>query len=91
MNILIIKPSSLGDVIHALPFLKAVKDRYPDDICEKVTGSLKELNYINDDKLINMNNVEWIETNVEAHRVDEAGRPGVPVFFRQLHRFVDGR
>lgn len=30
MNILIIKPSSLGDIIHALPFLKAVKDRYPD-------------------------------------------------------------
>jgi lipopolysaccharide heptosyltransferase I len=30
MKILIIKPSSLGDVIHALPFLKAVKDSFPD-------------------------------------------------------------
>jgi ADP-heptose:LPS heptosyltransferase len=30
MKILIIKPSSLGDVIHALPFLKAVKDSYPE-------------------------------------------------------------
>lgn len=30
MKILIIKPSSLGDIIHALPFLKAVKDRLPD-------------------------------------------------------------
>lgn len=29
MKVLIIKPSSLGDVIHALPFLKAVKDSYP--------------------------------------------------------------
>jgi ADP-heptose:LPS heptosyltransferase len=29
MNMLIIKPSSLGDIIHALPFLKAVKDKYP--------------------------------------------------------------
>lgn len=30
MNILIIKPSSLGDIIHALPFLKALKEKYPD-------------------------------------------------------------
>lgn len=30
MKMLIIKPSSLGDIIHALPFLKAVKDRFPD-------------------------------------------------------------
>ncbi|MBI5055819.1 MAG: lipopolysaccharide heptosyltransferase I [Nitrospirae bacterium] len=29
MKILIIKPSSLGDVIHALPFLNAVKDTFP--------------------------------------------------------------
>lgn len=30
MKILIIKPSSLGDIIHTLPFLKAVKDSYPE-------------------------------------------------------------
>lgn len=30
MKILIIKPSSLGDIIHALPFLKAVKDSFPE-------------------------------------------------------------
>ncbi len=30
MKILVIKPSSLGDVIHALPFLKAIKDSYPE-------------------------------------------------------------
>ncbi|MEK6682725.1 MAG: glycosyltransferase family 9 protein, partial [Nitrospirota bacterium] len=29
-NILIIKPSSIGDVIHALPFLKAIRGRYPE-------------------------------------------------------------
>jgi len=29
VDILIIKPSSLGDVIHALPVLKALKQRYP--------------------------------------------------------------
>ena len=31
-NILIIKPSSIGDVIHALPFLKAIRGRYPDAV-----------------------------------------------------------
>lgn len=30
MKILVIKPSSLGDVIHSLPFLKAVKDTFKD-------------------------------------------------------------
>ena len=30
MNILIIKPSSLGDVVHALPVLKALRDQYPE-------------------------------------------------------------
>lgn len=30
MKILVVKPSSLGDVIHALPFLKAVKDTFPE-------------------------------------------------------------
>ena len=29
MKILVIKPSSLGDVIHALPFLRAVKETFP--------------------------------------------------------------
>jgi len=39
MKILIIKPSSLGDVIHALPFLKAVKDSYPESIVDWVISS----------------------------------------------------
>ena len=30
MKLLIIKPSSLGDIIHTLPFLKAIKDSFPD-------------------------------------------------------------
>jgi len=29
-KILIIKPSSLGDVVHSLPFLNALRERYPD-------------------------------------------------------------
>jgi lipopolysaccharide heptosyltransferase I len=29
-KILIVKPSALGDVIHALPFLSALKNRFPD-------------------------------------------------------------
>jgi lipopolysaccharide heptosyltransferase I len=30
MKILVIKPSSLGDIIHSLPFLKALKDNFRD-------------------------------------------------------------
>ncbi len=30
MKILVVKPSSLGDVIHALPFLHALKETWPD-------------------------------------------------------------
>ncbi|MGB9716768.1 MAG: lipopolysaccharide heptosyltransferase II [Thermodesulfovibrionales bacterium] len=29
-KILIVKPSSLGDIVHSLPFLNALKDRYPE-------------------------------------------------------------
>ena len=28
-KILIIKPSSLGDIVHSLPFLNAIRDRFP--------------------------------------------------------------
>ncbi|MBI4698864.1 MAG: lipopolysaccharide heptosyltransferase II [Nitrospirae bacterium] len=38
MKILIIKPSSLGDVIHALPFLKAVKDTFRNARVDWVIG-----------------------------------------------------
>jgi lipopolysaccharide heptosyltransferase I len=44
MKILVIKPSSLGDVIHALPFLKAVKDTFPDaDIDWVISRDLKDI------------------------------------------------
>ncbi len=42
MKILIIKPSSLGDVIHSLPFLKAIKDTFKDaDIDWIISKNLK--------------------------------------------------
>ncbi len=44
MKILIIKPSSLGDVIHSLPFLKAIKNTFPDAEIEWVISkNLKEI------------------------------------------------
>lgn len=44
MKILIIKPSSLGDVIHSLPFLKAIRDTFQDIHIEWViTKNLKEI------------------------------------------------
>jgi len=53
MKILIIKPSSLGDIIHALPFLKAVKDRFPDAsidwvISKNLRGILEDNPLINE-------------------------------------------
>jgi heptosyltransferase-1 len=53
MKILIIKPSSLGDVIHALPFLKAVKDKFPDAhvdwvISKNLRGILEDNPLINE-------------------------------------------
>jgi heptosyltransferase-1 len=52
MKILIIKPSSLGDVIHTLPFLKAVKDSLPDATIDWVISkNLKGI--IEDNPLIN--------------------------------------
>ncbi len=52
MKILIIKPSSLGDVVHALPFLKAVKDSFPESRIDWVISkNLKEI--LEDNPLIN--------------------------------------
>ena len=62
MNILIIKPSSLGDVIHALPFLGAVKDTFPDAsidwvISKNLQGLLEDHPMINE--LIPFNKDAW--------------------------------
>ena len=44
MKILIIKPSSLGDVVHSLPFLKAMRDTFRDAHIEWVISkNLKEI------------------------------------------------
>jgi ADP-heptose:LPS heptosyltransferase len=37
MNILIIKPSSLGDVVQALPVLEVLRERFPS--ADTLTGS----------------------------------------------------
>ncbi|QWR76159.1 lipopolysaccharide heptosyltransferase II [Candidatus Magnetomonas plexicatena] len=43
-KILIIKPSSYGDVIHALPFLQVLKNKYPKaEIHWVIAGSLKSI------------------------------------------------
>ena len=52
MKILIIKPSSLGDVIHALPFLHALKQSFPaSQIDWVISSNLKGI--IEDNPLIN--------------------------------------
>ncbi len=62
MKILVIKPSSLGDVIHALPFLKAVKDTFPKAqidwvISKNLKGILEDNPLINE--LIIFNKDAW--------------------------------
>lgn len=62
MKILVIKPSSLGDVIHALPFLDALKNSFPDSIIDWVIsknlkGLLEDNPLIN--KLILLNKDSW--------------------------------
>jgi heptosyltransferase-1 len=44
MRILIIKPSSLGDIVHSLPFLKSLRDTFPEISIEWVISkSLSEI------------------------------------------------
>jgi len=38
-RILLIKPSSIGDVVHALPFLKVLRDHYPHDLIHWLVSS----------------------------------------------------
>jgi heptosyltransferase-1 len=62
MKILVIKPSSLGDVIHALPFLKAVKETFPKAkidwvISRNLKGILEDNPLINE--LIIFNKDAW--------------------------------
>jgi heptosyltransferase-1 len=62
MKILVIKPSSLGDVIHALPFLNAVKEHFPDAeidwvISKNLRGILEGHPMIHD--LIVLNKDDW--------------------------------
>ena len=62
MKILIIKPSSLGDVIHSLPFLRAIKDTFQDAHIEWVISkSLKGILERNPliDKLIVFDKDSW--------------------------------
>ncbi len=62
MKILIIKPSSLGDVVHSLPFLKAIKDTFQDAHIEWVISkSFKEILERNPliDKLIVFDKDSW--------------------------------
>ncbi len=39
MKILVIKPSSLGDIIHALPFLHTIKESFPDSTVDWVIST----------------------------------------------------
>jgi lipopolysaccharide heptosyltransferase I len=77
MKILVIKPSSLGDVIHALPFLNAVKEHFPDSeidwvISKNLRGILEghpmihELLILNKDAWKNIRNIPGTIADISA-------------------------
>jgi lipopolysaccharide heptosyltransferase I len=73
-KILIIKPSSLGDVIHALPFLKAVKNTFPDSqadwvISKNLKGILEGNPLINE--LIPLDKDSWKSVKKLPHTLAE--------------------
>ena len=75
MKILIIKPSSLGDVIHSLPFLKAIKNTFHDAdiewvISKNLKGILEDNPLIN--KLIVFDKDSWTKIGNLSKTVREA-------------------
>lgn len=74
MRILVIKPSSLGDVIHSMAFLKALKDLYPDSsiswvISKNLKGLLEGHPLI--DELIIFDKDRWQKLRNLFHTVRE--------------------
>ena len=68
-KILIVKPSSLGDIVHSLPFLNAIKSRFPESVIHWVVAKgfkglleghpmIDRLWVINKDSWKKMNNVK---------------------------------
>jgi len=62
MKILVVKPSSLGDVIHSLPFLNALKKTFPDCridwvISRNLKGILEDNPFVN--QLISIDKDSW--------------------------------
>jgi heptosyltransferase-1 len=83
-KILVVKPSSLGDVVHSLPFLSAVKSRYPEAevhwvIARGLESLLKGHPLI--DKLIVINKDEWKSLSRSVRTVRE-----IAGLFRALRR-----
>lgn len=71
MKILIVKPSSLGDVIHAIPFLAAIKELYPDSeihwVVNPVYQDLLRFNpYI--DKLLLFDRYIWKKSYIAGYK-----------------------
>lgn len=83
-KILIIKPSSLGDVIHAMAFLDAVKAIYPESyiswVISKNLKAILEGHHLIDELVI-FDKDRWQRTENLAHTVKE-----VPQFIKELKK-----
>jgi ADP-heptose:LPS heptosyltransferase len=74
VKILVIKPSSLGDVVHALPTVNLIRKKFPDaHIAWLIKAELSSL----------LKNCPLINDRIEFHRRDYAR---LPALLAQLHR-----
>jgi heptosyltransferase-1 len=83
-KILVVKPSSLGDVVHSLPFLSALKSRYPEaEVHWVIARGLEDLleGHPMIDKLIVINKDEWKSLSRPGRTIREITR-----LFRSLRR-----
>ncbi len=76
-NILIVKPSSMGDVVHSLPFLNSVKSCFPEAeihwvIAKGFEGLLEGHPMI--DRLIVINKDTWKQLSKAGETLKEVGR-----------------
>ncbi len=74
---LIVKPSSLGDIIHSLPFLNAFHSRFPDTeihwlLASQFTGLLEGHPMIT--RLWNINKSGWKKPSMISRTLGEIGR-----------------
>ena len=87
-NILVIKLSAIGDVVHSLPFLEVLKDKFPSSVVdwvveEDAAGIVQGHPYI--DQLIVFPRKSWIERFIKKGEYSSVGKEVVN-FLKELKK-----